>query len=178
MPSMAPAPAPLTTALVEIERHVALSGWDQPPRLYALAQTAELVTREPELAATLGVGTAADPADLTPVEQDSLPHDRPLDEVLSGIAWPPAVVGCALALERIVLPPEAEEELPENEGHAAEWAARHPDRSDVRIVVGVLRDGASSVVLRVRGHDGPEDRVRDAEVSTDLVAALAATLGD
>jgi hypothetical protein len=43
-------------------------------------------------------------------------------------------------------------------------------------VVGVLRDGSTSCVLRVRGHEAEHDLVRDPEVSTDLVLALAETL--
>jgi hypothetical protein len=166
--------AALPETVLEIERHVAGAGWDQPPRLYALADTADVLAREPALAEQLGLGP--DGVGLTPVEQEDLPRDRPLDEVLAAIVWPSSVSGCALVVERIVLPPSAEEGMPDEDGLAAEWAANHPDRADVRIVVGVLRDGTSSGVLRVRGHESEDDLVRDPEVSADLVRALLQTL--
>jgi len=37
----------LAAAVLEIENHIAPSGWDQPARLYALVPTAELVAKEP-----------------------------------------------------------------------------------------------------------------------------------
>jgi hypothetical protein len=165
---------PLARAVAEIERHVADGGWDQPARLYALAPTDDLVTLEPGLADRLGIDAGAPPADsLTPVEQE-LP-DQALEDVLATIAWPGTVVGCALALERIVLPPDAERGMPDDDSAAARWAASHPDRADVRIVVGVLRDGARSSLLRVRGHEDDGDLVRDPELAPELAEALAAT---
>lgn len=168
---------PLVQAVEEIERHVGAAGWDQRPRLYALAVTADLVSHEPALAAQLGVDPQEVPPDeLTPVEQEDLPADRPLEDLLAGMEWPETVVGCVLALERMVLPPRAEEGMPAEEAAALEWARRHPDRADVRVVVGVLRGGDRACVLRVRGHEAPEDLVRDPEVSDDIGDALAATL--
>ena len=168
---------PLGRALAEIERHVADDGWDQSPRLYALAPTSDLVGREPALADKLGIDPAAIPGgQLTPVEQE-LP-DRSLEDVLATIAWPSTVVGCALVVERIVLPPRAEDDLPDSPDEAASWAREHPDRADVRLVVGVLRDGTRSSVLRVRGHESETDLVRDNELAPELATALAATFAE
>ena len=163
---------PLARAVVEIEQHVASDGWDQGPRLFALAATSDLLSREPALADRLGLGTDA-PAlgQLTPVEQE-LP-ERDLEDILAGLAWPTTVVGCALALERIVLPPAAESGMPPRAAEAAAWAARHPDRADVRLVVAVMRDGARWSVLRVRGRDA--DLLRNPDLAPDLADALAAT---
>ena len=44
----------LDRVTIDIERHAAASGWDQPPRLFALVETADLVRREPQLATELG----------------------------------------------------------------------------------------------------------------------------
>jgi hypothetical protein len=168
-------PPSLARAVAEIEQHVAGDGWDQGPRLFALAPTSELAALEPALAERLNVDAGAPAHDqLTPVEQE-LP-DRLLEDVLATIAWPPTVVGCALALERIVLPPAAEADMPD--GAAADWAAAHPDRADVRLVVGVLRDGVRSSVLRVRGHADDGDLLRDPDLAPDLAEALAATFAD
>ena len=43
----------LAAALIEVERHVGRSGWDQPARLFALVPTAELIAAEPSLARRL-----------------------------------------------------------------------------------------------------------------------------
>jgi hypothetical protein len=165
---------PLLSALSEIESHVAHEGWDQPPRLYALAPTDELVAREPDLARQLGLDRgAAASGSLTPIEQE-LPTSS-IEDLLATITWPDTVAGCALVVERIVLPPTAEESMPDDPDTAVTWAQNHPGRTDVRIVVGVLRDGRQSSVMRVRGHDEESELIRDPEFSPDLGAALAAT---
>jgi hypothetical protein len=48
----------------------------------------------------------------------------------------------------------------------------------VRLVVGVLRDGTRSSVLRVRGHDDDTDLVHDPGLAPDLADALEATLAE
>jgi hypothetical protein len=165
---------PLLRALSEIESHVASQGWDQSPRLYALAPTAELLAREPALASQLGLDPAVQaPDSLTPIEQE-VPMTS-IDDLLATITWPETVAGCALVVERIVLPPAAEDTMPHDPDAATSWAQNHPKRTDVRIVVGVLRDGRQSSVMRVRGHDDESDLIRDPEFSPDLGAALAAT---
>lgn len=174
---MSPHAEPLTLAVTEIERHAAGRGWDQPPRLYALAPTEELIRREPGLAEQLGAGPAAARSGaLTPIEQE-LPN-RTLEDVLATITWPETVTGCALVVERIVLPPDTEQTMPDDPDDAVAWAQNHPGRTDVRIVVGVLRDGSRSSVLRVRGHDDDADLIHDPDFSPDLGAALAETLAD
>lgn len=166
---------PLIRALSEIESHVGARGWDQPPRLYALAPTHDLISREPGLAGELGLDAATTPpGSLTPIEQE-MPTTS-IDDLLATITWPETVAGCALVVERIVLPPTAEDAMPDDPEDANSWAQNHPDRTDVRIVVGVLRDGRQSSVMRVRGHESESDLIRDPEFSPDLGAALAATL--
>jgi hypothetical protein len=170
-------PSSLARAVAEIEQHVGGDGWDQGPRLFALALTTDLLSREPALAGRLGLeGKAPAAGQLTPVEQE-LP-DRQLEDVLATIAWPGTVTGCALALERIVLPPDAEAGVPADAAEAAAWAARHPDRADVRLVVAVMRDGARSSVLRIRGHADDSDLVLGPELAPDIANALAATFAD
>jgi hypothetical protein len=166
----------LVTTLLEIERHVAASGWDRPPMLYALVDTEDLATREPALAVELGLeGTTG----LTPVEQDALPPG-PLDAALARIEWPSAVRGCALVQEVVALPPEAEAEMPEG-SDAAEYAANHPQRQEIRLAVGVMRDGSRAAAARIRDQQPTAEEpdanlVVDADLAPALAAALLATL--
>ncbi|WP_407924280.1 PPA1309 family protein [Actinomadura macrotermitis] len=164
----------LEEVVLDLERHSAQEGWDAPPRLYALVRSSELRQAEPELAAELGLTGDADT--LAALEQPGLPPEAAVEEALAAIAWPDAVAGCALVIERVVLPPEAEEEIPEDEGEAAAWAAAHPLREDVRMVVGVLRDGARHSALRLRRHDADDEVLVGPDLVPALAEALAATL--
>lgn len=160
----------------EVEKHVAAEGWDQNPRLFALARTAELVALEPALAQALGAA-AEDPRSLTPIEQEELDHSRPLDEVLATTMWPDEVHGAALVLERVMLPPEAEAALPDD-GDAAELeaaAASHPERQDVRMAVVVTREGGRMCALRMRSHDTDDQVLTGDQLIPRLADALAAT---
>lgn len=169
----------LEPVVAEVERHVAAGGWDQPTRLYALVETADLVAREPALARDLGLVAAA-PGALTPIEQDDVPQG-PLDDVLAGIAWPEEVLGCAVVTEAVVLPPGAEQAAPPGLDAADldAWAVAHPQRRDVRFAVAVLRDGSHAARLRVRGDSSPlaDEVADDPDVAPNLVEALLATLG-
>ncbi len=149
-----PNDTPLAHAVREIEAHAHEAGWDHPPQLYALVPTDELLAREPALGAQLGIDPGTAPGTLTPVQQEQLPLDRPLEDVLREIMWPPEVTGCAAVLERLALPPEAEQGMPEDPTQAQEYAAKHPDRHEVRMAAGVSRDGNQHCVLRVRTHEG------------------------
>ena len=167
--------SPLVTSALETERHVAASGWDQPPRLFALVRTAGLLTREPQLRDQLG----QDQVDgLTAIEQEGLLNTSSLESLLAQLAWPEEVDGVALAVERMVVPPEAERDLPENPDQVAEILAAHPDRKDVRLLVAVLRDGESTCLLRQRDHDTDDKVASGPDIAPGLVQALAATLRD
>ncbi|RJK98093.1 PPA1309 family protein [Vallicoccus soli] len=177
-PRAAAAPPRLTRAVVELEQHVAAGGWDQPVRLFALVPTAELLAAQPDLADQLG-GDALllDPGHLTPVEQEVPAHDG-LEELLAGIVWPPEVAGTAVAVERLVLPPDAEGALPDDPAAAAAFAAGHPGRQEVRLAVGVLRDGSRECAVRLRSADRDQDVRSGADLVPGLARALAATLED
>jgi hypothetical protein len=155
--------SPLRRATLEVESHVGAQGWDQPPRLFALVPTAELAAREPALAAQL----TDDPEGITPVEQDGIPADRSLEDVLIDITWPDTVAGCAAVIERIMLPPEAEDSLPDDPDELLAAAAAHPDRREVRLVAAVTRDGRAHSAVRAR-------EPQDAELleGPDLVPGL------
>lgn len=164
----------LLQTLVEIERHVADSGWDQAPVLFALAHTADLMVREPAFAEQLGLSAEDLPDDaLTPVEQDALP-EGPLDESLAQVAWPEEVAGCALVQEVVMLPPEAEEAMPRH-ADVVDWAGTHPERREARLAVAVLRDGSRACTLRLRGAD-EEELLVGPDLAPALADALASTL--
>jgi len=165
----------LASAVLEIESHIADTGWDQPSRLYALVETAELVRREPALASAMGLDDSSAEGSLTPVEQEQLPADR-FEAELASIAWGPEVTGCAAVVERLVLPPEADDAIPDDPAAAAAYASEHPERHEVRMVVGVTRAGASYCALRLRAHDDDTSVVGGADLVPELIALLGATL--
>lgn len=165
----------LTDAAADTERHVARAGWDQPPRLFSLVRTATLLEREPALADQLRQGH---PEGFTSIEQEGLPRTAHLESLLGRMSWPPEVDGVALAIERIVVPPEAERDLPEDPTEATEALARHPDRRDVRLLAAVLRTGEAVCLLRQRDHDRDDAVARGQDLAPGLVHALRATLED
>ncbi|WP_299051264.1 PPA1309 family protein [uncultured Nocardioides sp.] len=168
----------LAAAVLEIEGHVAGAGWDQPGRLYALVETARLVEREPSLAVQAGLADASADGSLTPIEQDQLPQERPLEEMLAEMAWPAEVAGCVAVVERLVLPPGADDELPADPEDAEAFARSHPDRQEVRMVAGVTRAGATYCALRLRAHDDDTSVVTGSDLVPGLVELVRSTLDD
>ncbi|SDS76381.1 hypothetical protein SAMN04489860_2307 [Paraoerskovia marina] len=170
----------LADAVREIEQHVSAGGWDGPVRLFALIETAVALEADPSLAQRLPAevveAARVDPHHLTSIEQDGVGEADDLEGLLARVAWPPTVAGAALVVERIVLPPEAEQDVPEDPEAALAYLRDHPAREDVRIGAGALRDGSTWCALRSRANDD------DAQVSfgptlvPGLVEALASTL--
>ncbi|WP_406219754.1 PPA1309 family protein [Streptomyces canus] len=174
------AASPLTRAVLEIDEYASGLGWDQPARLFALVDTAQLRAQEPALASQLGLEGAQESSGLTPIEQDEIPAGKPLDEFLGTIAWPDAVVGCALTVERLMLPPSAEASVPQglSEARLATWVAEHPARQEVRMTVAVLRDGTRDSALRLREKDSPTEVLTGRDLVPGLAEALSATFAD
>jgi hypothetical protein len=162
----------LAAAVLEIERHAAEAGWDQPARLFALVETARLAEREPQLAPSLGDSA------LTSIEQEGLAPGRPMEDQLTGISWPETVHGCVAVVERFVLPPDVEAELPEQAAAAASFASGHPDRQEVRIVAAATRTGASYCALRLRAHDDDHSVLTGPDLVPGLLELVRATLDD
>jgi hypothetical protein len=167
--------SPLLSVVAEVEAHLAEAGWDQPPQLFALVDTEELLRAEPQLAQSMGL-VVARPGSLTPIAQEAL-SDAPLDEQLASMVFGVEVLGVVLAHEVLVLPPSAEAALETDDPASA--AAVHPERREVRMTVGVLRDGTREAVLRLRGKEGEEDeRVTGGDLAPGLSEALLATLDE
>ncbi len=179
MSNLSPSPgtpmaaSPLTRAVLEIDEYASTLGWDKPARLFALVDTARLRRQEPGLANQLGLDTDdAGKSQFTPIEQDEVPAGTPLDKFLGTIAWPDAVVGCALTVERLMLPPSAEASVPEglSDKQLAKW-----ERQEVRLTVGVLRDGSRESAVRLRDKDSSSEVLTGAGLVPGLADALAAT---
>ena len=168
----------LASAVLEIESHLAQDGWDQPARLYALVDTARLVEHEPALAAAMGLDHTSEQGSLTAIEQDQLSPEVELERALETISWPPEVLGCAAVVERLVLPPDADDEIPDDETEAQRFAREHPDRQEVRIVAGATRHGTTYCALRLRSHDDDQSVVGGLDLVPGLLTLLGATLVD
>ena len=178
-PVLAPAERSLADAVREIERHVAAAGWDGPVRVFALVRTGAALEASPELAEQLPPDVVAlaraDPHHLTSVEQEGLPPAADLEELLGGLSWPPTVDGAAVVVERVMLPPQAEEGMPADEEAALDYLMAHPERQDVRIAVAALRSGEAWTALRTRAHDSDDDVALGPDLVPGLLAALRAT---
>lgn len=170
----------LGRAVRELERHVSRGGWDAPVRVFALIRTAQAIDRDPsltgELPPDLLASAADDPAHITSIEQEDLPDADSLERLLARIAWPEAVDGAAIVCERVVLPPDAERDLPAEPDEAVAALMAHPQREDVRLAVGVLRDGTTSCAMRTRRHDDDLAVGTGGDLVPGLTAALTATL--
>jgi hypothetical protein len=169
-----PSPA-LLAVVAEVEGHVREAGWDQAPQLFALVDTEELLRAEPQLAESMGL-VATRPGSLTPIAQDDL-GDAPLDEQLASMVFGPEVLGVVLVHEVLVLPPSAEASL-DDAADPSLAAAEHPDRREVRMAVGVMRDGSRESLLRLRAPSTQteDDLVTGGDLTPGLADALYATL--
>lgn len=161
----------LRRAALEMEAYVAADGWDQAPRLFALVLTDDLVAKRPGIADQL----PADPGDITLVEQEGVPTDRPIEDLLTEIAWPDTVSGCAAVIERIMLPPEAEDALPDDVDEMLQAAADHPDRREVRLIAAVTRDGQAHSAVRAR-EPGDAELLEGPDLVPGLIEQLRNTL--
>lgn len=164
-------PTRLIAVLLDVERHVSELGWDQPARLFALVPTKELLAMEPQLEGKVPQG--ADDS-MSAVEQDEFKATDNLFERLQQIYFPDTVEGVALTLERTFLPTKFEADVPDDPDEATEFVRKHPERQDLRAVVGVLRDGTRYCLARMRSH--PDDLLRGEDIIPNLPETLAQTL--
>ncbi|UFU05557.1 PPA1309 family protein [Ruania halotolerans] len=166
----------LAVTCVEIERHVGTRGWDGPIAVFSLVRSAQIVAASPHLAQELPDGAAEDPEHLTSIEQDGLPEAETLEDLLAQLAWPETVDGAAIVVERMVVPPEAEAQMPTDPEEGLAYLMAHPDRQDMRIAVGVLRTGETWCALRSRANDSDDAVAGGPDAVPGLAQALASTL--
>lgn len=171
----------LARVVVEIERRAAARGWDAPVGVFALVRTAAALAQDPDLARLLDAAAIeearADPCALTVIEQEGLPPAADLGDLLGQLAWPSAVDGAAVSVERIMVGPasEAGAEAIEDPDERIAFLRARPDRQDVRLVAGVLRSGESWCAVRARSRDSDGAVVQGEAVVPGLVEALTAT---
>ena len=165
----------LRAAVLELERHAAGAGWDQPAQLYALVPAGDVLGDDPGAAEAIGLPPDTDPDVLVTVEQGDLPPELSLEELLEQIEWPEEVRGTAVVLERLVLPPSAGE-VPVDTQEATRFAQEHPEREEVRIVAGALRGGATYAAMRLRSRDDDFAVLESPDLVPALLELLQTTL--
>ncbi|MGW0182039.1 PPA1309 family protein [Nocardia sp. NPDC003345] len=183
----------LARSVHEVAEFVDAEGWGRAPQMFALVRTADLVAAEPALIDQVDAAH-----ELTPIAQDPLPEEVAggavaLDEFLATTSWPPAVAGCVLVQEIVVLPPDAEDDLDEAltpllaDADAADAAGRaaaqaHPERRDARLFAAALRTGDTLCLMQLRPEDDESEARLELRTHPDLapnlVEALRHTLED
>lgn len=171
--------ADVGNALAQCLAYTAELPWGSRPILFALVPTAVLAAQAP------GLVDPDDVSALSPVVQETESDD--LEQLLTTVAWPPQVVGCALVSEITLLPPDAEADLDAAlepllaDADAADEAARqaahaHPDRQQARLAAGVLRNGNRVALLALRDGDGQSgDLQTHPDLAPNLLDSLAET---
>ncbi len=168
----------LANVVVDIERSAARIGWDHAPSLYALVHTSQLLAQSdlPEdIAQQIRKGWDGSEEHLSAVIQEDLREDD-LEEVLGHLGWPEQVAGAAITVERLVVPPEVEDQAPEDPEEAIQFISNHPSRADVRLAVGALRTGESWCALRTKAFDSDDKVGQGTNLVPNLVEALLASL--
>ncbi|MFP7696926.1 PPA1309 family protein [Trueperella sp. LYQ143] len=174
------APSPhlpaLQQVIYEIESQVARLGWDGPPRLYALVNAHEALQHTPDLRDHIDSAALANLADdahtFLAIEQDQLPLGVDIAELLPTIEWPEEVAGAAICLEQLFLPPEYDHDIPQDPEEAAAFVAQHPHRMEVRIAAGIVREGTSWSVARMRKFDDDKNVLSGPALAPALVELL------
>lgn len=173
-PSVTTKQRALRAVVSEIENGAARVGWDRPPSIYALVPTAQLMTT-PEVPADVlaDLETAWDGSDshLSAILQESVAGDE-LEELLPKLAWPDSVWGAALTVERVIVPPAVEEAAPEDPDEALAFISNHPLATDVRLTIGVTREGDSWCAIRTRAFDDAGNVGTGETLVPSLVEAL------
>lgn len=171
---------PLRSAVLELERHAAASGWDQAAQLFALVTAERVLVDDPDLAELAGVSAGSDPTTLIPVEQpvdrDEIPSDYAFEDLLAQIEWPDEVAGSAVIVERLVLPPSVE--VPDVSEEATAFAQSHPEREEVRIVAAAMRGGATYCAMRLRSRDDDFAIIEARDLVPELLELLQVGLAD
>ena len=172
---MSPPMSALKETVLEIERECAKAGWSRGIVLYALVPTADVIESAPEMAAALADKS---PTSLTAIEQEDVELTGTIEDFLGTISWSAEVFGAALVLERVIVneEPPSEFEGEQSEAALAEWVLEHGQ--EVRMVVGVLRDGSQECAMRMRAYDDENAIMGGSELLPGMAEALALTFAE
>ena len=161
----------LKETVLEIERECATAGWTRGIVLYALVPTADVIESAPEMAEALAEKS---PTSLTAIEQEDVELTGTIEDFLGTISWSAEVFGAALVLERLIVNEEPPGEL--SQEALAEWVIEHGQ--EVRMVVGVLRDGSQECAMRMRAYDDENAIMAGPELLPGMAEALALTFAE
>ena len=161
----------LKETVLEIERECAKAGWTRGIVLYALVPTADVIESAPEMAEALA---DRPPTSLTAIEQEDVELTGTIEDFLGTISWSAEVFGAALVLERLIVNEEPPGEL--SEEALAVWVIEHGQ--EVRMVVGVLRDGSQECAMRMRAYDDENAIMAGRELLPGMAEALALTFAE
>lgn len=161
----------LKETVLEIERECAKAGWTRGIVLYALVPTADVIESAPEMAEALAEKS---PTSLTAIEQEDVALTGTIEDFLGTISWSAEVFGAALVLERLIVNEEPPGEL--SEEALADWVIEHGQ--EVRMVVGVLRDGSQECAMRMRAYDDENAIMAGPELLPGMAEALALTFAE
>jgi len=161
----------LKETVLEIERECAKAGWTRGIVLYALVPTADVIESAPEMAEALAEKS---PTSLTAIEQEDVELTGTIEDFLGTISWSAEVFGAALVLERLIVNEEPPGEV--SEEALADWVTEHGQ--EVRMVVGVLRDGSQECAMRMRAYDDENAIMAGPELLPGMAEALALTFAE
>lgn len=170
----------LRLAVSSLEKDVAQLGWDQSPSLFALVPTKDIFPQlEAEMegaqAKQLRAALSENPQHLTAVLQDHLPPAELMD-TLGHLVFGEDVAGVAVAMERFLVSPQADDEAPQDPKEREKFLLAHPTRQDVRIVAAATRDGNTWCASRARSEDSDDMVAQGDNIVPELLAVLKAML--
>lgn len=168
----------LQKVTAEIEHGTAKLGWDRPPALYALVKTSTLLGQPdlpPDIAQQVRAEWDGGDNHLSAILQEQMPEDN-IEEMLPRLAWPEDVLGAVVCVERVIVPPEVEQQAPDDEDAAIEFISNHPQRTEVRLVVSALRSGETWSMIRARDFDADETVASGDNLVPQLAELLTASL--
>ncbi|MDL9936807.1 PPA1309 family protein [Gordonia sp. ABSL1-1] len=163
----------LGAALRDIIDHTADADAGSDRTVFALVSTRLLAELEP------GAVAEDDTSELSPILQEI----DDLDDFLARAAWPEQVVGAAISMDIVVVPPKPGEPGTPRPARPEDDVDDAGDRRSARLAVGVLRDGPRLAVMRLypeadgsSADDGAADELlTHPELAVELRDALAAT---
>jgi hypothetical protein len=161
----------LKETVLEIERECSKAGWSRGIVLYALVPTVDVIESAPEMAQALADKA---PDSLTAVEQEEVELTGTIEDFLGTISWSAEVFGAALVLERLIVNEEPPGGLAGEE--LASWVSAHGQ--EVRMVVGVLRDGSQECVMRMRAYDDENALMTGRDLLPGMAEGLALTFAE